>query len=116
VFVHVIRPEINAKPWSRLTAMWTSKRKPAPYLAALPLHILASYARALAATQQFPVALAKMKEVASSDPQNAEWHDELGSLCAASGLGRRKAGVYRCPRVESEFGDGPSAAKMLAQS
>lgn len=48
----------------------------------LPPYVLASYARTLAATQQFPVAVAKMKEAVTSDPQNAEWLDELGSLYA----------------------------------
>ena len=49
---------------------------------ALPPYVLASYARALAATQQFSAAVATMKTAVASDPQNAEWHDELGSLFA----------------------------------
>ena len=45
-------------------------------------YVLASYARALAATKQFPAAVAKMKEAIVGDPQNAELHDQLGSLYA----------------------------------
>src|SRR5271170_5729549 len=48
----------------------------------LPPYVLASYARALAATKQFPAAVAKMKEAIAGDPQNAELHDQLGSLYA----------------------------------
>ena len=48
----------------------------------LPAYVLASYARALASTQQFPAAVTRMKEAIASDPQNAELHDELGSLYA----------------------------------
>src|SRR5277367_3893584 len=49
---------------------------------AVPPYVLASYARALAATKQFPAAEAKMQEAIAGDPQNAELHDELGSLYA----------------------------------
>ncbi len=49
---------------------------------ALPPYVLASYARALAATRQFPAAVAKLQEAIAGDPQNAELHDELGSLYA----------------------------------
>jgi Flp pilus assembly protein TadD len=48
----------------------------------LPANILAPYARALAANQQFSPAVAHMKEAIAADPKNAEWHDELGSLYA----------------------------------
>jgi protein O-GlcNAc transferase len=44
--------------------------------------VLASYARALAATQQYSAAVTKLKEAVASDPQNAELHDELGSVYA----------------------------------
>ena len=49
---------------------------------ALPAYVLASYARALAAAQQFPAAIAKTKTAVASDPRNAELLDELGSLYA----------------------------------
>ena len=48
----------------------------------LPSYVLASYARALAAAQQFPAAITKMKTVIASDPRNAELQDELGTLYA----------------------------------
>jgi protein O-GlcNAc transferase len=48
----------------------------------LPPYVLASYARALAETQQFPAAIARMKEAIAADPQSAELHDNLGSLYA----------------------------------
>jgi protein O-GlcNAc transferase len=49
---------------------------------ALPLNVLVSYARALAAARQFPAAVARMKEAIARDSQNAEWQDELGSIYA----------------------------------
>lgn len=49
---------------------------------ALPSMVLASYARALAATQQYPPAIAKMKAAIAGDPRNAELQDELGSVYA----------------------------------
>ena len=49
---------------------------------ALPLNVLVSYARALAAARQFPSAVARMKEAIARDSQNAEWQDELGSIYA----------------------------------
>jgi len=48
----------------------------------LPPAVLASYARALAATQQFSAAVTKLKEAIEADPENAELHDELGSVYA----------------------------------
>ena len=48
----------------------------------LALSILAPYARALAATGQFPAAVTKMKQAVAADPRNAELQDELGSLYA----------------------------------
>jgi len=49
---------------------------------ALPSYVLAGYARALAANQQIGLALSKMDAAVATDPQNAELHDELGSLYA----------------------------------
>jgi protein O-GlcNAc transferase len=48
----------------------------------LPSYVLAAYARALAATQKIGLAVTKMKAALATDPQNAELHDELGSLFA----------------------------------
>jgi tetratricopeptide (TPR) repeat protein len=48
----------------------------------LPAVVLASYARALAATQQYESAVTKMKAAVAGDPQNAELQDELGSIYA----------------------------------
>jgi len=62
--------------FAKLEAVSRADKRP------LPPYVLASYARALAATKQFPAAEAKMKEAIASDPQNAELHDELGSLYA----------------------------------
>jgi tetratricopeptide (TPR) repeat protein len=47
----------------------------------LPSYALAAYARALARTQP-EAALAKMKAAVAADPNNAELHDQLGSLYA----------------------------------
>jgi tetratricopeptide (TPR) repeat protein len=44
--------------------------------------VLASYARALAATGQSRAAIARMKEAVTRDPRNFELQDELGSLYA----------------------------------
>jgi protein O-GlcNAc transferase len=67
----------KALPWfAKLeTASHTEKKT-------LPAPVLASYARALGAARQFPAAVTKMKEALAADPQNAELHDELGSLYA----------------------------------
>jgi protein O-GlcNAc transferase len=48
----------------------------------LPATVLAAYARALAATQQFSAAVARMKDAVAEDPQNAELQDDLGALYA----------------------------------
>ncbi len=48
----------------------------------LPSYALAAYARALAAGASIPQAVLKMKAAVASDSQNAELHDELGSLYA----------------------------------
>ena len=48
----------------------------------LPSYVLAGYARSLAAHQQIGFAVTKMKAALATDPQNAELHDELGSLYA----------------------------------
>ena len=67
----------KALPWfAKVEVASRAEKRP------LPSYALASYARALAAAQQFPAAVAKMKEAVASDPQNAELHDELGSLYA----------------------------------
>ena len=44
--------------------------------------LLATYARALAATGDLPQAILKMEAALHSEPQTAELHDELGSLYA----------------------------------
>jgi protein O-GlcNAc transferase len=44
--------------------------------------VLDAYARSLAATHQLAAATAKMKEAIAESPQNAELHDELGSIYA----------------------------------
>jgi protein O-GlcNAc transferase len=49
---------------------------------ALPSYVLAAYARSLAANQQIGTAITKMKAALATDSQNAELHDELGSLYA----------------------------------
>ena len=49
---------------------------------AVPAAVLAAYARSLAATQQYSAAIARMKEAIAEEPQNAEWHDELGAIYA----------------------------------
>jgi protein O-GlcNAc transferase len=46
--------------------------------------VLASFARALAATGQFGSAITRMKEAALGDPRNFEFQDDLGSLYAKS--------------------------------
>src|SRR5271170_5087816 len=48
----------------------------------LPTYVLASYARSLAATQKIGLAITKMKAALAADSQDAELHDELGSLYA----------------------------------
>ena len=48
----------------------------------LPSFVLAAYARSLAATDQLPAAIAKMKAAVAESPQNAELRDDLGSLYA----------------------------------
>jgi protein O-GlcNAc transferase len=49
---------------------------------ALPPDVLASYARALAGVQRLGPAVEKMRAAVAGDSQNAELHDELGSLYA----------------------------------
>jgi protein O-GlcNAc transferase len=49
---------------------------------ALPSYVLAGYARSLAANGQIGPAITKMKVALAIDPQNAELHDEMGSLYA----------------------------------
>jgi tetratricopeptide (TPR) repeat protein len=58
--------------------------------------LLASYARALAATGQLDGAIARMKEAAALEPRSAQMHDNLGSL-----YGQKKD----WPRAEQEFGE-----------
>jgi protein O-GlcNAc transferase len=48
----------------------------------LAVPVLASYARALAATGQIRAAIVRMKEAAAHDPRNFELQDDLGSLYA----------------------------------
>ena len=48
----------------------------------LPTYVLAGYARALAANQQIELAISKMNAAVATESQNAELHDELGSLYA----------------------------------
>jgi protein O-GlcNAc transferase len=60
-----------------------ARRKPASDPShALPSFVLAAYARSLAATDQLPAAIAKMKAAVGESPQSAELHDDLGSLYA----------------------------------
>lgn len=67
----------KALPWfAKLEAASRAEKHP------LPVYAIAAYARALAATQQFPAAVTRMKEAIAEDPHNAEWHDELGSIYA----------------------------------
>jgi protein O-GlcNAc transferase len=49
---------------------------------ALPSYVLAAYARSLAANRQIGPAITKMRAAIGTDSQNAELHDELGSLYA----------------------------------
>ena len=48
----------------------------------LSSRVLASYARALAATGQLKAAVTRMKEAAARDPRNADFQDGLGTLYA----------------------------------
>ncbi len=61
---------------AKLEAVARSEKRP------LPVTVAVAYARALAATQQFPAAVARMKEAIAEDPHNAELQDDLGSLYA----------------------------------
>jgi protein O-GlcNAc transferase len=68
---------VKALPWfAKLDATSRAKQH------ALPPYVLAAYVRALVVAQQFPAAVAKLKQALKSDPQNAELHDELGSVYA----------------------------------
>ena len=49
---------------------------------ALPSYVMEGYARSLAANRQFGPAITKMKAALATNSQNAELHDELGSLYA----------------------------------
>ena len=64
--------------------VWFAKLEAASHGENHPLtaDVLAAYARALAATQQFSRAVAKIKEAIEASPHNAELHDELGSIYA----------------------------------
>jgi protein O-GlcNAc transferase len=67
----------KALPWfAKLEASAKADKRP------LQPYVLASYARALAASQQYSAALARMKEAVAADPRNANLLDELGSLYA----------------------------------
>jgi protein O-GlcNAc transferase len=67
----------KALPWfAKLEAVSRTEKHP------LPANVLASYARALAATQQLSAAIARMKEAVAEDPHNADLQDDLGSLYA----------------------------------
>lgn len=48
----------------------------------LPSYVLAAYARSLAADKKTGLAVAKMKAAVATDSEDAELHDELGSLYA----------------------------------
>jgi protein O-GlcNAc transferase len=48
----------------------------------LPSYVLVGYAYSLAATQKTGLAIAKMKAALATESQNADLHDELGSLYA----------------------------------
>jgi protein O-GlcNAc transferase len=63
-----------------------SRSEPSPNpVHALPSSVLAPYARSLAATDQLPAAIVRMKAAVAESPQNAELHDALGSLYARQG-------------------------------
>lgn len=47
-----------------------------------PAQLLAAYARALAATGQSALAIARMKEAVGQNPRDPQMHDDLGSLYA----------------------------------
>lgn len=67
----------KALPWfAKLDAAAHAERKP------LPADVTAAYARALAATRQYPAAAAKMKQAIAEVAGNAEYQDELGSIYA----------------------------------
>jgi protein O-GlcNAc transferase len=67
----------KALPWfAKVDAASRTEKRP------LPAEVLAAYARSLAAARQFAPSLARMKEAVAEAPQNAELHDELGSLYA----------------------------------
>lgn len=70
------RPQ-KALPWFAKVMVASRAQK-----RVLPSNVVAAYARALAATQQYAAAVARMKEAAASDPTNADLEDELGSLYA----------------------------------
>jgi protein O-GlcNAc transferase len=65
--------------FARLEASAQGARQP------LPAAVLASYARALAASGQFKTAAARMKEAITRDPKDADLRNELGTIYAQQG-------------------------------
>jgi protein O-GlcNAc transferase len=68
-----------------------------------PADVLEAYARALAATDQLPEAIAKMNTAVAASPQNTELHDGLGSLYAqqrswSSAVGEFQKAIQLNPR------------------
>ena len=62
----------------------------------LPGPILAAYVRSLAATGQWPEANAKMSAAIADNPQNAELHDEFGSVYERQ---------HDLPKAEEQFAE-----------
>ena len=70
----------------------------------LPSYVLAAYARALASTQP-DAAIARMRAAMASEPTNAEWRDELGSLYAQK---------HQWPQAETSFREAIQLNPQLA--
>ena len=73
---------------------------------ALPAYVLAAYARALAAARP-EAAVNRMAAAIASEPDNAEWRDELGSLYAKQ---------QKWPEAEAAFREAIRLNPQLAQA
>jgi len=62
----------------------------------LPPATLAAYARSLASTKQWSAATSKMQEAVAADPQNAELHDDFGTIYAQQ---------QDWPKAQQQFGE-----------
>ena len=89
----------KALPWfAKLDAAARAEKHP------MPPYMLAAYARALAASHQYPAAIARMKEAIAADPQNAESQDELGSIYAQhQDWGQAKEAFNAALRINPEL-------------